>query len=239
MEDTPLKALIDEIYTEMPFYGSRKISKSLGQRLGSPINRKRVQRLMREMGIHAIYPKPNTSKPNVQHKKFPYLLRGFSITKVGQVWSTDITYIPLKSGFAYLVAIIDWHSKYVLSWGLSNTMDSSFCVDALKTALDEHGSPQIFNTDQGSQFTSEDFLRPLIERDIKISMDGRGRAHDNIFVERLWRSVKYEDVYPRGYETFEEAYNGLQRYFEMYNNRRIHQALDYKTPVSVQYGLAA
>jgi putative transposase len=234
-----LKNQIDEIYTEMPFYGSRKISKALSQQNGIKINRKRVQRLMREMGIQAIHPGPRTTIPNVAHKKFPYLLRNVPITHVHQVWSTDITYIPLKNGFAYLVAIIDWHSKYVLSWRLSNTMDAGFCIEALEEALNDHGKPEIFNTDQGSQFTCDEFIEKLISRDIKVSMDGRGRAHDNIFVERLWRSVKYENVYPKAYETIEEAREGLREYFELYNNRRLHQSLAYRTPVSVHYGLAA
>ena len=155
------------------------------------------------------------------------------------MWSTDITYIPLKKGFAYLVAVIDWHSKYVLSWKLSNSMDAGFCIEALEEALNNHGNPEIFNSDQGSQFTSDNFVETLISRNIQVSMDGRGRCHDNIFVERLWRSVKYENVYPKGYETIEEARSGLHEYFEMYNNRRLHQALDYMTPVSVHYGLAA
>jgi putative transposase len=239
VEDAELKNQIDEIYTEMPFYGSRKISKALSQKNGIKINRKRVQRLMREMGIQAIHPGPKTTIPNVEHKKFPYLLRNLAITHAHQVWSTDITYIPLKQGFAYLVAIIDWHSKYVLSWRLSNTMDASFCIEALEEALNNHGKPEFFNSDQGSQFTCEEFVGKLIDQDIRVSMDGRGRCHDNIFVERLWRSVKYENVYPKAYETIEEAREGLQEYFELYNNRRLHQSLGYKTPISVHYGLAA
>jgi putative transposase len=230
---------IDKIYTEFPFYGSRKITKQLRRDLpGMHINRKRVQRLMERMGISAIYPKPNTSWAHPAHKKYPYLLRDVEIDRVGQVWSTDITYIPLERGFAYLVAVIDWHSKYVLSWRLSNTMDVSFCVDALQEAL-RKGTPEVFNSDQGSQFTSEEFLAPLIAKGISISMDGKGRALDNVFVERLWRSVKYEDVYLKGYQTLEEARNGLAEYFRKYNERRLHESLGYQTPEEVHYAIAA
>ena len=200
-KDTEMMQRIDKIYTDFPYYGSRKVTKQLRRDLpGMRINRKRVQRLMERMGISAIYPKPNTSISHPAHKKYPYLLRDVEIERVGQVWSTDITYIPLEKGFAYLVAIMDWHSKYVLSWRLSNTMDVSFCVEALGEAL-RKGTPEVFNSDQGSQFTSEEFLAPLIAKGISISMDGRGRALDNIFVERLWRSVKYENVYLKGYQT--------------------------------------
>jgi len=237
--DEDLKRQVDEIYTEMPFYGSRRMAVALQERNRFPVNRKRVQRLMREMGIEAIHPGPRTSIPNVAHKKFPYLLRNVPIQRVNQVWSVDITYIPLKTGFAYLVAIMDWHSRYVLSWRLSNTMNADFCVETLKDSLSKYGKPEIFNSDQGSQFTSDEFLQPLIERDISISMDGRGRAHDNIFIERLWRSVKYENVYLKGYETIEDARTGLTDYFELYNNRRLHQSLGYKPPVVVHYALAA
>lgn len=238
-DDTVLMAEIDRIYTDMPFYGSRKMTRELRRRHpGQKINRKRVQRLMAEMGISAIYPKPKTTISCPQHKKYPYLLRDVAVTKTGQVWSTDITYIPLAQGFAYLVAVIDWHSKYVLSWRLSNTMDASFCIDALKEALTK-GTPEIFNTDQGSQFTCQDFLNVLLDRKISISMDGRGRALDNVFVERLWRSVKYEDVYPKGYRTMEEARVGLAAYFKLYNERRLHESLGYQTPAEVHYALAA
>jgi putative transposase len=236
--DTDVMTLIDSIYTEMPFYGSRKMAKELTRLLGEPINRKRVRRLMERMGIQAIYSRPRTTIPHPAHKKYPYLLRDVPITHVGQVWSTDITYIRLERGFAYLVAVIDWHSRYVISWRLSNTMDAGFCIDALKEAL-ATGTPEVFNTDQGSQFTCEDFLAPLLDRHVSISMDGRGRALDNIFVERLWRSVKYENVYLKGYQTIEEARRGLAEYFKLYNQRRLHESLDYKTPEEVHYAIAA
>ena len=187
------------------------------------------------MGLQAIYPKPNTSKANAGHKKYPYLLNNLHLTGINQVWSTDITYIRLEEGFAYLVAIIDWHSRKVLSWRLSNTMDTRFCLEALRGAL-ETGKPSIFNTDQGSQFTSNEFTGELEKNEIKISMDGKGRALDNIFVERLWRSVKYENVYLKGYRTLKEARRGLAAYFTFYNEDRIHQALGYKTPVEVHQG---
>ncbi len=202
---------------------------------GCPVNRKRVQRLMRLMGLEAIYQKPQTSQSNPEHKKYPYLLRGLSIDKPNQVWSTDITYIRLERGFVYLSAIIDWHSRYVLSWRLSNTLDSVFCVEALKDALSK-GKPEIFNTDQGVQFTSLDFISVLKADEIKISMDGKGRALDNIFIERLWRSLKYEFVYLHEFETIRELYQGLFEYFEFYNNARLHQALGYAVPASVHIG---
>jgi putative transposase len=238
LDNIGLMTMIDEQFTETPFYGSRRMAKVLSRKLGISINRKRVARLMKIMGIAAIFPGPNTSAAHPRHKKYPYLLRDVEITRRDQVWSTDITYVRLKHGFAYLVAVIDWHSRYVLSWRLSNTMDTSFCIDALNEALSK-GTPEVFNTDQGSQFTSEDFLAPLIARGISISMDGRGRALDNIFVERLWRSVKYEDIYPKGYETISEARRGLAKYFELYNQRRPHQSLSYQTPAEVHYGSAA
>jgi putative transposase len=231
-------AIIDEIYTQMPFYGSRKMAKELSRRLKTRINRKRIQRLMEIMGIEAVYSKPRTTIASKSHKKYPYLLRNVPINRVGQVWSTDVTYVRLERGFAYLTAVIDWHSRYVISWRLSNTMDAGFCIEALKEAL-ETGTPEIFNTDQGSQFTCSDFLAPLQERGIKISMDGRGRALDNIFVERLWRSVKYENVYLKGYQTLEEARRGLGEYFALYNRQRLHESLGYRTPAEVHYALAA
>lgn len=238
-DDTALMAEIDRIYTDMPFYGSRKMTRELRRRFpDQKINRKRVQRLMAEMGISAIYPTPKTTISCPEHKKYPYLLRDVAVVRPGQVWSTDITYIPLASGFAYLVAVIDWHSKYVLSWRLSNTMDASFCVEALKESLTK-GTPEIFNTDQGSQFTCQEFLDVLLARGISISMDGRGRALDNVFIERLWRSVKYENVYPKGYQTMEEARVGLAAYFKLYNERRLHESLAYQTPAEVHYALAA
>jgi putative transposase len=222
----------------MPFYGSRKMAKEMTRRLGSPVNRKRIQRLMELMGIQAIYSKPRTTIPHPAHKKYPYLLRNVPVTRVGQVWSTDITYIRLERGFAYLTAVIDWHSRYVISWRLSNTMGAGFCVEALEDAL-ATGTPEIFNTDQGSQFTCDDFLVPLLARGVKVSMDGRGRALDNIFVERLWRSVKYENVYLKGYQTIEEARRGLGEYFRLYNERRLHESLGYNTPEEVHYAIAA
>jgi putative transposase len=233
-EDVVLMNLIDEQYTETPFYGSRKMVVFLNCR-GHCVNRKRVQRLMREMGIHGICPGPNTSLRRMDHAVYPYLLKGVAIKRPNHVWSTDITYIRLAHGFVYLVAILDWFSRYVLSWRLSNTLETSFCTEALGEAL-EKVSPDIFNTDQGCQFTSQDFTEQLKKREIKISMDGRGRAFDNIFVERLWRSVKYENIYPMGYQTMAEAKEGLKHYFQFYNNERFHQALQYRTPKQVYMG---
>jgi putative transposase len=201
---------------------------------GYIVNRKRVQRLMRKMGISAIYPKRSLSQRNKAHKIYPYLLKDVKIDTPNFVWSTDITYIQLREGFLYLVAIIDWYSRYVLSWRLSNTLDVSFCLEALEEALSK-GTPAIFNSDQGSQFTSKDFTQILLDKGIKISMDGRGRVFDNIFIERLWRSVKYENVYLKGYETCEETIDGLGSYFPFYNNQRPHQALGYKVPHEVHY----
>lgn len=198
------------------------------------VNRKRIQNLMRKMGIAAIYPKPNLSKPSTEHKKYPYLLRGVAITRPNQVWSTDITYIRLQRGFIYLTAVIDWYSRYVLSWRLSNSLDTEFCVEALEEAL-MIARPEIFNTDQGSQYTSHAFVEVLTGAGIQISMDGKGRALDNVFVERLWRSVKYEEVYLKNYDNVPDAYCGLDEYFTFYNNERLHQALGYKRPSEV-YG---
>lgn len=200
--------------------------------LGYRVNRKRVQRLMRLMGIEAIYPKPNLSCPDNITRKYPYLLRGVNINRPNQVWCTDITYIRLANGFVYLTVIMDWYSRYVIAWELSNTLDSNFCVSALERALST-GRPEIFNSDQGVQFTSEDFTNVLINNAVKISMDGRGRAMDNIFVERLWRTVKYEDIYLHDYRGMQEAYEGIKKYFEFYNNERQHQSLDDKTPKEV------
>jgi putative transposase len=233
-EDLPLMNLIDGQYTETPFYGSRKMVVFL-RRWGHLVNRKRVQRLMRLMGIEGICPGPNTSRRRMEHAVYPYLLRGLSIDHPNQVWSADITYIRLLRGFAYLVAILDWHSRYVLSWRLSNSLETAFCVEAIEEAL-SIASPEIFNTDQGCQFTSEDFIVRLKERDIRISMDSRGRAFDNIFNERLWRTVKYEDVYLKGYPTIVEARPGLGKYFQFYNHERFHQALRYQTPADVYFG---
>lgn len=223
--------LIDEQYTRTTFYGSRKMVIFLEGR-GYEINRKRVQRLMREMGIRGVCPGPNTSRRRLEHAVYPYLLRGLSIERPNQVWSADITYIRLIRGFAYLVAILDWFSRYVIAWRLSNSLETAFCMEALEEAL-EKAAPEIFNTDQGCQFTSADFTKLLIVRDVKISMDSRGRAFDNIFNERLWRSVKYEDVYIQGYQTMAEAQPGLKNYFLFYNHERPHQALDYRTPAEV------
>lgn len=221
--------LIDEEYTKSPFYGSRRIRVYLQEKLQQPINRKRVQRLMRIMGIQGIAPGPNTSKPHPGHKIYPYLLRGMTITRPNQVWSTDITFLPMPQGFMYLVAIIDWYSRYVLSWALSNTMDTSFCLQALEAAL-RIATPDIFNTDQGSQFTSLLFTERLLAAGTRISMDGRGRALDNVFVERLWRSVKYEHLYLNDYEDISSLRAGLSDYFEFYNHRRYHQSLNYESP---------
>jgi putative transposase len=225
--------MIDKEYTRHPFYGSRRLTAWLG-RQEHPVNRKRVQRLMRKMGIQAIYQKPNLSKSSKDHKKYPYLLRGVSIDRPDQVWSTDITYIPMKHGFMYLVAVIDWFSRYVLSYELSNSLDTGFCINALNRAL-RNGKPDIFNTDQGCQFTSNEFTSILEDQGISISMDSRGRALDNVFIERLWRSVKYEEVYIHNYETVKEALAGLVRYFRFYNQERLHQSLDYKTPMEVYH----
>ncbi len=229
-----LMQLIDEEYTRHPFYGTRKMIAYLRNQ-GHRVNRKRVQRLYRLMGLEAVYPKPKLSNRNLEHKVYPYLLRGIEINRCNQVWSTDITYIRLKHGFVYLMAIIDWHSRYVIDWQLSTTLDSDFCEEALGRAL-LCGKCEIFNTDQGSQFTSDGFTKLLLNKDVKISMDGKGRALDNIFVERLWRSVKYEMVYPSQWEAVQDARMGLKGYFEFYNGERPHQSLNYKTPWSVYHG---
>lgn len=228
-----LMNLIDEIYTETPSSGSRKITETLVRR-GHEVNRKRIQRLMRVMGIEVIYPRPNLSKPDNSHRRFPYLLKGVKIEGINHVWSTDITYIPLRTGFLYLAAVLDWFSRYVLSWKLSKNLETEFCIEVLNKAL-EKGTPQIFNSDQGVQFTSNEFLEVLETRDIRISMDGKGRAFDNIFVERLWRTVKYEEVYCKAYESFEEAQRNLNDYFRFYNDKRLHQSLGYKTPREIFY----
>ena len=227
-----LLALIDAEYTRHPFYGSRKMVVYLGQ-LGHRVNRKRVQRLMGVLGLAGMAPGPDTSRPHPQHKVYPYLLRGVEVDRPNQVWSTDITYVRLARGFVYLVAVIDWYSRKVLAWRVSNTLDSGFCVDCLGQALRAYGNPEIFNSDRGSQFTSEAFTDALKAQGIDISMDGRGRALDNIFVERLWRSVKYEDVYLKGYAGVPGLLLGLADYFEFYNSERFHQSLDYLTPDEV------
>lgn len=223
--------LIDEQYTLTPFYGIRRMTASLHQQ-GHQVNHKRIQRLMRLMGLEAIYPKPRLSKKDEQHKIFPYLLRGLKIDRPNQVWASDITYIRLRRGFVYLVAVMDWFSRYVLSWSVSVTMDVHFCMEALERAL-RMGKPGIFNTDQGSQFTSREFTGMLQQADVRISMDGKGRAFDNIFIERLWRSVKYEEVYTKDYEDVLACIEGLRTWFLLYNDRRPHQALGYQTPRQV------
>lgn len=232
--DLALMRRIDEIHLRYPFYGSRRVRDELEER-GHLANRKRVQRLMRLMGVRALYPRCRTSQPGNGHKIYPYLLRGLPIEGANQVWAADICYIPMAKGFMYLVAIMDWHSRRVLSWRVSNTLDTDFCIEALEEALERFGAPDIFNTDQGAQFTSEAFTGVLTEHDIKISMDGKGRWLDNVFVERLWRSVKYEDVYLRAYETPTELREGLARYFTFYNTRRRHSALDRRTPDVVYF----
>ena len=233
-KDFVMMNIIDELYMRYPFYGSRKIRDHL-RREGHKINRKRVQRLMRKMGIASIAPSPNTSIRNKAHPVYPYLLRDITINCPNHVWCTDITYIRLRGGFVYLVAIMDWHSRQVLSWEISNSMDTSFCVSALERAIRLHGKPEIFNTDQGAQFTSHEFTDVLKTHEIKISMDGKGRWMDNVFIERLWRSVKYEDVYIRDYTNVQELRLGLSRYFNFYNTQRPHQSHDGLTPSEVYF----
>ena len=233
--DLDLMRQIDEIYLQWPFYGTRRVRDELGRR-GVVVNRKRVRRLMQQMGLQAVYPRRMTSKPAPGHRIYPYLLRGLAIDRPNQVWATDITYVPMAKGFMYLVAIVDWHSRRVLSWRLSNTMETDFCVAALEEALAHYSTPEIFNTDQGAQFTATAFTDVLKEHGVQISMDGKGRWVDNVFVERLWRSVKYEDIYLRAYETPAELRVGLERYFRFYNSQRGHSALDRKTPDEVYFG---
>ena len=231
-ENLALMAEIDRQFLETPFYGVRQMRWHLRAR-GHRVNVKRVRRLMRLMGLMPIYRKPRTSVPAPGHKIYPYLLRGVMIDRPNQVWCADITYIPLAKGFLYLVAIIDWWSRTVLAWRLSNTMDVQFCVDALEEALDRHGPPEIFNTDQGSQFTSDAFTGRLLAQGIQVSMDGKGRCMDNVFVERLWRSIKYEDVYLKAYQNGTEAKRGIGTYLAFYNQERPHQSLGYRTPGQV------
>jgi len=233
-ENLRLMRLIDAQYTACPFYGSRRMTVWL-EAQGERVNRKRVQRLLRVMGLEAIYPKPRLSAGK-GHPVFPYLLRGLCIDRPDQVWSTDITYVPLATGFMYLAAILDWYSRYVIAWRLSNTLDGSFCLEMLDEAL-SRGRPEIFNTDQGVQFTAEAFTGRLVRAGVAGSMDGRGRGFDNIFVERLWRTVKYEDIYVRGYEGVAQLRQGLERYFRFYNEERFHQSLDYRTPAAVYGGV--
>jgi putative transposase len=223
---------LDELFTQWPFLGSRRLARLLRDE-GHAINRKRVQRLMRMMGIAALGPKPRTTKPAPGHKVYPYLLRDLVIDRPNQVWAADITYIPIGRGFLYLVAVMDWASRAVLSWRLSNTMDASFCVEALEEALARFGKPGIFNTDQGSQFTGGDFIGVLSKAEIRISMDGRGRWMDNVFIERLWRSLKYEDIYLKGYADGREAKLGIAQWVAFYNTSRPHMALDHRTPMAV------
>ena len=231
-EDLDLMRMIDEQYLKTPFYGTRSMIKHF-RRLGHKINRKRVQRLMRLMGIEAVYPKPRTSKPHPDHKIYPYLLRNLTIDRPNQVWAADITYIPLKRGFMYLVAVMDWYSRKVLAWRLSNTLDADFCVSALEEAIRMYGCPDIFNTDQGSQFTSHAFIKTLEDNDIRISMDGRGNFRDNIFIERLWWTVKYQYLYLHAFNDGAELRQGLRDWFHFYNKERFHQSLDDKTPDEV------
>jgi putative transposase len=230
-EDLTLMKLIDRQYLATPFYGARRIAAWLKNQ-GYRVNRKRVRRLMQVMGLKAIYRHPRTSQPAPGHKIYPYLLSGMEITRPNQVWAADITYIPMARGFLYLVAIIDWYSRYVLSWRLSNTLDDSFCVEALEEAL-RKGRPDIFNTDQGAQFTGEAFTGLLQQHEVRISMDGKGRYSDNLFIERLWRTVKYEEVYIKAYQNGRDARVGIGDYFRFYNTERPHQALGYRTPAEV------
>ena len=229
-----LMRLLDETYTRSPFYGYRKMTAVLKAQ-GYPVNRKRVARLMRRMGLQAVYARPRTSIPDAQHRQYPYLLRGLDITRPDQVWAADITYVPMPQGFMYLVAIMDWFSRFVLTWQLSNTLDGCFCLEALQRAL-PLGQPDIFNTDQGVQFTAHDFTQTLEAAGIRVSLDGRGRFFDNIFVERLWRTVKYEDLYLKQYPTVPALEAGLGDYFHFYNFERPHQSLAYRVPARV-YGV--
>lgn len=228
-----LKKEIEKIYEQYPEFGSPRITQGL-QDKDFPVNKKRVTRLMKEMGLQAITPGPHTSTPHPEHKIYPYLLRDVDIEHVDQVWSTDITYIRMPKGFLYLTAIIDWKSRYIIDWELSNTLDTTAPVNTLKRAL-EHGSPEIFNTDQGSQFTSPKFTQPLLDADVKISMDGRGRALDNVFIERFWWTLKYENIHPNVYETGEELHRGIEAYISYYNQERKHSSLDNRTPAEVYY----
>jgi putative transposase len=234
MENLMLMRLIDEQYYKTPFYGLRKVTAWL-QSQGHKVNKKRVKRLMDLIGWQTIFRKPRTTIAAQNHKVYPYLLKNLPIERANQVWAMDISYVPMKTGFMYLTAIIDLHSRYVVHWSLSNTMTAEWCAEVLKEAIIEHGTPAIFNTDQGSQFTSEVFTKVLLEHNIQISMDGKGRAIDNIFIERLWRSVKYEDIYLKCYEDGLTLYQGMKAYFKFYNQERLHQSLDYETP-AMRYG---
>jgi len=228
-----LMRAIDEEYLEHPYYGRRRMTVEM-RKLGFLVGQKKVRTMMQKMGLEAVYPKPNLSAPNREHKKFPYLLRHLDVDRPNQAWAADITYIPLQKGFGYLFAIIDWHSRYVIDWELSNLLETDFCLAALERGLSKK-KPEIFNTDQGVQFTSNKFTDRLEAVGIQISMDGKGRALDNVFVERLWRSVKYEEIYPRGYESLKEVQQGLKKYFYFYNEKRPHQGLEYRTPAEVYF----
>ena len=228
-DDLAVMRRIDELYLATPFYGSRRLAAVL-QRAGCPVNRKRVRRLMRVMGLEVIYQKPNTSRRHPDHAIYPYLLRGLVIDRPNQVWCADITYIPMARGFVYLVAVMDWFSRRVLAWRLSTGLATDFCVEALTEAIDRHGQPEVFNTDQGVQFTSADFLDELQSRGIRVSMDGKGRFLDNIFIERLWRSLKYEEVFLKAYDSVKETRGGIGAWLTFYNDVRPHQALSYRTP---------
>ena len=231
-EDLELMRQIDELHLAQPQFGSRSVT-TMFRRKGLSINRKHIQRLMRQMGIEGLAPGPSTSRPRREHKIYPYLLRGLTVDKANQVWASDITYIPMARGFLYLVAIIDWYSRRVLTWRLSNTLDAHFCVEALKEALHRFGVPEIFNTDQGAQFTSEAFTKVLQRQHVRISMDGKGRCLDNVFVERLWRSLKYDEVYRHAYDDGWQARGGIARYFRFFNDERPHQSLGNRTPHEV------
>jgi putative transposase len=233
--DREMMNLLDKQHTKTPFYGVIKMRKYLSDE-GFVVGKEHVRTLLRKMGLEAIFAKPNLSKPHSEHKIYPYLLKDVEIVRPNQVWATDITYIRLERGFAYLMAIIDWYSRYVISWRLSNTLDNDFCIEALEEGLRKYGLPEIFNSDQGSQFSSQDFTGILTGKGILISMDGKGRAYDNIFIERLWRSVKYECIYLNDYQNIPEARYGLENYFSFYNKERFHQALGYKTPEQIYFG---
>ena len=236
IEDLELMRLIDEQYLKTPAYGSRSMTRHF-RRQGRKVNRKRIQRLMRLMGIEAIYPKPHTSRPHPEHKIFPYLLRNLTIDHVNHVWCSDITYIPMAHGFMYLVVVMDWFSRRILSWRVSNTLESDFCVHALNDALNRYGTPEIFNTDQGAQFTSNDFIQALTDHDVAISMDGRGRCQDNIFIERLWWTIKHHYLYLHSFTTGSRLRRGLSDWIRYYNRERGHSSLDDRTPYEVYYDL--
>lgn len=233
-ENLKIMRLLDEQYFETPFYGALKLVELLKDK-GYSINIKRVRRLMKVINWQTIYREPKTTIFNKEHQKYPYLLRNLSIERKNQVWATDITYIPMKKGFMYLTAIIDLHTRYVVNWSLSNSMTADWCAEVLSEAIKKYGKPEIFNTDQGSQYTSDVFINALKSNDIQISMDGKGRALDNIFVERLWRSVKYEDIYLKAYDNGLDLYEGLKKYFQFYNNDRFHQSLNHKKPAQIYY----